>query len=73
MGMTSTAGYDIWSADVTKTTNYRHRQMEGDTSNPNQITQYLQTGGDILNPNQMAQHPHMGGDTSNPHIWRQTT
>ena len=42
--------------------------MGGDTSNPNQITQYLYIRGHTLNPNQTTQHPHMGvwGDTSNP-------
>ena len=40
--------------------------MRGDTSNPNQTTQYLQIGGDTLNPNQVIQHPPIGGDTSNP-------
>ena len=40
--------------------------MEGDTSNPKQITKHPQMGGDTSNPNQITKHQHMGGDTSNP-------
>ena len=77
MGMTSIVGYDIWSEDVTETTNYptstnggRHFNKQPNTYKwghfkPQSNNPYLQKGGDTLNPNQMAQHPHMEGDTSN--------
>ena len=42
--------------------------MGGDTSDPNQATQYLQMGGDTSNPNQITQHPQIGGNTLNPKI-----
>ena len=42
--------------------------MRGDTSNPNQATQYQNMGGDTSNPNQATQYLQMGGDTLNPKI-----
>ena len=44
----------------------QYPQTGGNTSNPNQATQYPQTGGNISNPNQATQYLQLGGDTSNP-------
>ena len=67
MGMTTAVGYDIWSEDVTKTTNYPTSTNGGRHFKP--LASYqapTYRGGDTSNPNQMTRHPHMGGDTSNP-------
>ena len=66
IGITSIAGYDIWSEDVTETSNYptftnggRHFKPQlnyptsinrGETSNPKRVTKHPYTGGDTLNP-----------------------